>query len=857
MRWPSCSLTVRLWIGVGGIVVFLVASLMCYQYATTTTANAFRQLLRTEVRIDRDVSHAESSLLRCRRAEKDFLFHRDMKDVATFKQELARLNTQCQAVHNQAKDAGLLMLAEQAASAAGRANQYAQAFEQVVAASRRRGLDYDTGLQGRFRDVIRRVDGEMAEHDIDTVNDSLFRLCRSAKEYLGNPTVANGQSWQMAAEALREDISASSCGTETRQLLTDRLARYQKLQQEYLDMQRKAVDGAVSTETSKDKTPDGPEDESKNVESGTVATDELDKQLDSLIADMEYEVVRMNIPQVGKMVLAIRQCEKDYLARGDDSYAAQTHEAVAKLLRAFEQSKIDPKYLQRARMDLRQYSMAFDALVAEDQVIKVSTLKMNQIVGELEPNIRKLAVAAQTLTIEKTNVAKTRAEFLTRVAMFAGAISALVAFVLAFVLPPTIVKPIQKCTTFAQTIAQGDLSGRLEIDREDEVGRLANSLNQMAKGLGQMMQDIKDASEREKVAEAEKVEQKNRQAEAEQHRQAEAAKREQEQLKEEREREQRLADEERRRAAFEQERARVLRQKVDHLLEVVAAAAEGDLTREIRVEGNEPVDELAAGIQRMLRELSAIILEVTQSAEQFTEGSYMIAQSTQELAVGAQSQSTGLTQMSSSIEELMRSIESVRENSTTADEMARETTYLAEEGGQAVQKSSEAMELMRQSAKQIGEIIQVISEIANQTNLLALNAAIEAARAGQHGFGFAVVADEVRKLAERSNQAADEIAKLIRQSTQRVEEGAGLSDQTGKSLRRIINGVETTAHRISRIARVTVEQATIADEVSKVVTQIGDITEKVAVGSEEMAASSEQLGANADRLRTIVSRFKV
>ncbi len=300
-----------------------------------------------------------------------------------------------------------------------------------------------------------------------------------------------------------------------------------------------------------------------------------------------------------------------------------------------------------------------------------------------------------------------------------------------------------------------------------------------------------------------------------------------------------------------------LRQKVDQLLTVVNAAADGDLTQEITVTGDDAVGELASGLQRMIADLTGVISQVVEGAAQFTEGSRVVSESAQTLAQGAQTQSASVEQMSASIEQLARSIDAVKENAGEANRVATDTSSLAKEGGAAVKKSIEAMTRIKTSSGQIGEIIQVISEIANQTNLLALNAAIEAARAGEHGMGFAVVADEVRKLAERSSEAAKEISALIKESTHRVEEGAVLSEQTGESLSKIIEGVDGTAQKIAEIADVTVEQAQNAGEVSSAIQQVSEVTEQSAAGSEEMASSSEELGAQAAALRDLVSGFKL
>ncbi len=296
--------------------------------------------------------------------------------------------------------------------------------------------------------------------------------------------------------------------------------------------------------------------------------------------------------------------------------------------------------------------------------------------------------------------------------------------------------------------------------------------------------------------------------------------------------------------------------KVNELSLMVAAAARGDLTGQLTVEGNDDLGRLGSNLSKMMSDLRNVIGEVIAAAQQQNEGARTIAESSANLSEGAQTQAASVEEMTASVAQLIDSIEVISTSASTAKAKATETSRLAKSGGSIVDSAVNAMKMIQKSSEQINEIIQVISEIASQTNLLALNAAIEAARAGEHGLGFAVVADEVRKLAERSSEAAKEITKLIKESSRRVEEGASLSQKVGDSLGKIVEAVDNTADGIGQIAESTEAQAASAQQVKAAIRSVSETTESNAAASEEMAASAEELGAQAQSLRDLVAKFK-
>jgi twitching motility protein PilJ len=320
------------------------------------------------------------------------------------------------------------------------------------------------------------------------------------------------------------------------------------------------------------------------------------------------------------------------------------------------------------------------------------------------------------------------------------------------------------------------------------------------------------------------------------------------------------------------------------LMNEMGDLADGDLT--VRATVTEDITgAIADSLNYTTEEFRKLVSRIIAAVEQMGRATKDAEDISKGLLDAAQKQAREIQGAGEAVQLMTKSIKEVDSSAAQSANVARRTLVATEQGARAVRNTISGMDAIREqiqdtskrikrlgeSSQEIGEIVDLISDITEQTNVLALNAAIQAASAGEAGRGFSVVAEEVQRLAERSGEATKQIGALVKtiqgdthdavaameKSTLGVVEGAKLSDVAGQSLREIEQVSNELAALINSISTSTQVQTDMASEVASVMQDILQITVQTTEGTRLTANSIAQLTGLTSDLRGSVAGFKL
>jgi Methyl-accepting chemotaxis protein len=300
---------------------------------------------------------------------------------------------------------------------------------------------------------------------------------------------------------------------------------------------------------------------------------------------------------------------------------------------------------------------------------------------------------------------------------------------------------------------------------------------------------------------------------------------------------------------------RSLQRRLRQAREVAAAIASGTLGARIDIGRDDEIGQLLASLAAMDAQLGNVVVQVRDRADHVAHVASGIAQGNDALNDRTRTQAEHLEHTSSSMRDMADAVRGGLGHATAANIAVVEARGMTDEGHRVATDAIDNMRAIQQTSERMGEVLDLVDQVAFQTNLLALNAAVEAARAGEHGRGFAVVAHEVRELAQRCAGAARDIRGLILASEEAVQAGVASVDRASTVLAGIGERVGALSNLVADVMAATQGQTHGIERVNGAIVVIDETTRENAALVEQAASASRAMRESAESLRREVAYF--
>ncbi len=458
ISWKNLNLSVKFTLIFGVALALLFIAVAMYKVSADRTATGYKELIDSEMRITQLSTEVTAALAGCRRDEMRFLASGDKQAVASFNNHLAHMSEKIARIS--ALSSGhfleIYSLAQQIDTLQ---TEYKDLFGQVVKSALTIGFDEKSGLRGKFNVAADELEGKAKKYEMSDLFFAVLDLVHDANLYFNIQTPNHRQKVGEQIKNTNSILKSRSMEKEAREAIGFRLEEYTKWIEQSYDGDSSLID---------------------------IIKDQIGGYEKALMDEIET----FYVPQARVDILEIRRAEKNYLASRSLEDAETTRKMIKRLVEIFSNSSIPVQKKDEISTFISTYRAHFDSFVEESNHIDQHREKMFGIVNKIEPAVQKIAGLAAELAQQKEAATQNEISQLNRAALIVTIVVILLVSVFLFITVRAITQPLKKSIAVAEAMSAGDLTGSIDIDRQDEVGILAASLNNMIHHLRELLGKI-------------------------------------------------------------------------------------------------------------------------------------------------------------------------------------------------------------------------------------------------------------------------------------------------------------------------------------------------------------------------------